>query len=145
METTSSMETTSTMETTNGMETTSDMETTNYDKCVVCAEDCDGVTCELCEEVSYCGDACEEADLYVPFRLTTKTDKTRQTNFALSMSHRASCKFRERALQMQSTCAVCDQGFTEDGNTIDKGLPAEICTLCYGAKYCSIECKEGNA
>jgi hypothetical protein len=46
---------------------------------------------------------------------------------------------------MQSTCAVCDQGFTEDGNTIDKGLPAEIYTLCYGAKYCSVECKEGNA
>jgi hypothetical protein len=40
---------------------------------------------------------------------------------------------------------VCDQGFTEDGNTIDKGLPAEIYTLCYGAKYCSVECKEGNA
>jgi hypothetical protein len=82
METAASMETTSNVETTSNMETASDMETastmdiTSDDKCTVCAKDCDGVACELCEAISYCGDACEEADLYVLFPIIIKTGKT---------------------------------------------------------------------
>jgi hypothetical protein len=40
---------------------------------------------------------------------------------------------------------VCDKDFDEDRKTIDNGFPAEICTLCFGAKYCSAECKDKNA
>jgi hypothetical protein len=70
------------------------------------------------------------------------------------MSHRASCKFREKALQLQSTCVACNAEidgddvaaeFDEDNEFIDEVSHAEICTVCLGAKYCSIECEDVDA
>lgn len=37
---------------------------------------------------------------------------------------------------MQHTCAVCD-------NKLDGSM--EVCTTCYGIKYCSVACKSENA
>lgn len=71
--------------------------------------------------------------------------QARHTNFACSMSHRESCRFRERTLQLQRTCVACDIEFDEDSKTTINARPAEICTLCFGAKYCSVECKDANA
>jgi hypothetical protein len=82
MGTTGSIDTTSNIDTRNNMETSStaetprNIETTSDDECIVCAKDCDGVACELCEATPYCGDVCEEADLYVRIRLSIGTGRT---------------------------------------------------------------------
>jgi hypothetical protein len=76
IDTTNNMETSSTAETVGTTETPRNIETTSDDKCIVCAKDCDGVACELCEATPYCGDVCEEADLYVRIRLSIEIGKT---------------------------------------------------------------------
>lgn len=74
-ETTGNIDTTNNTETTSTTETTGNSETTSDDKCGVCGKDCDGVACELCEATPYCGDVCEEADLYVRIRSTIEIGK----------------------------------------------------------------------
>jgi hypothetical protein len=76
IDTRNNMETSSTAETVGTTETPRNIETTSDDKCIVCAKDCDGVACELCEATPYCGDVCEEADLYVRIRLSIRTGRT---------------------------------------------------------------------
>jgi hypothetical protein len=76
IDTRNNMETSSTAETVGTTETPRNIETTSDDKCIVCAKDCDGVACELCEATPYCGDVCEEADLYVRIRLSIGTGRT---------------------------------------------------------------------
>jgi hypothetical protein len=79
------------------------------------------------------------------YEFACQLEQAGQANSTSSKSHKASCKFRERALELQRTCVVCDKDFDEDSRTIDDGRLAEICTLCFGAKYCSAECKDKNA
>jgi hypothetical protein len=76
IDTTGNIDTTNNIETTSTTQTTSSSETTSDDKCGVCGKDCDGVACELYEATPYCGDVCEEADLYVRTCLTIETGKT---------------------------------------------------------------------
>ena len=55
-----------------------------------------------------------------------------------SMSHRQSCKFKERSLDRQELCAVCDKAFSETDVT------PLVCQKCFGIKYCSEQCKLEN-
>jgi hypothetical protein len=72
----SNMEKTGDIDTTGNIDTTKNIEATSNDKCGVCGKDCDGVACELCEATPYCGDVCEEADLYVRIRSAIEIGKT---------------------------------------------------------------------
>jgi hypothetical protein len=76
IDTTGNIDTTKNIEATSTTKTKRNSETTSNDKCGVCGKDCDGVACELCEATPYCGDVCEEADLYVRIRSAIEIGKT---------------------------------------------------------------------
>lgn len=53
-----------------------------------------------------------------------------------SKSHRAACRVKEKLLDLQLICAVCET---------DARHSAHICTSCTGIKYCSVKCMQANA
>lgn len=112
----------------------------DFDKCVMCAKECDMVACELCEMVSYCSDECEEANLYA--RHSPRRVHLKDADIDNSLSHRDSCKFREKNLGLQKVCSVCEKEIDDDGMVLETGEAAEKCMMCFGAKYCSVECKD---
>lgn len=63
---------------------------------------------------------------------------SKSIDFSCSMSHRQSCKFKERYLAVQECCAVCGKLFSETG------VPTVACEKCFGIKYCSEQCKGDN-
>lgn len=102
---------------------------TDFDKCVVCAKDCDMVACELCGMVPYCSDECEETNSYA--RDPPEYDYFISTNVHHSMSHRDSCKFREKNLGLQKVCGICEKEFNDDGMVLETGEAAEKCKNRY--------------
>jgi hypothetical protein len=112
------------------------MATTNHNPCLVCTADSGDVVCELCESVSYCSDQCEAADLYVIFvrELATNEDVDKFH----SMTHRQVCGFKQRSLNCQNLCAVCDKAFSATN------APPVACNSCFGIKYCSTQCQRDN-
>lgn len=52
-----------------------------------------------------------------------------------SKSHRAVCRVKERLLELQLICAVCET---------DARHSDHICAGCTGIKYCSDKCMEAN-
>lgn len=62
--------------------------------------------------------------------------KLQDANMMRSKSHRAACRVKEKLLDLQLICAVCET---------DARHSAHICTSCTGIKYCSVKCMQANA
>ena len=113
------------------------MAATDNNQCLVCSTDCGDTVCELCEAAPYCSDQCEAADLYVIFvaRLVATNEYTDKNQ---SMTHRQLCGFKQRPLDYQNFCVVCETQIR------GSNVQPIVCNKCFGIKYCSIQCQRDN-
>lgn len=90
------------------------------------------VQCALCKGAWYCSDKCETADLYVH---PQSFHREYQANGHTSLSHRDSCRVRQRVFALQKQCFMCEKSIENE----------EIhCTACDRIMYCSAACQEAD-
>lgn len=54
------------------------------------------------------------------------------------MTHRQMCGFKQRSLDYQKCCAVCETPASREN------VQQLVCNKCFGIEYCSSQCQRDN-